>query len=118
MKALGGEPDVLGRVEDLSVPGPGGNVPIRVYASEQGGSRPALIYFHGGGFVFGNLDTHDAACRAIAKESGAVVISVDYRLAPEHKFPAVGGVAPAATLPPWWPSAAVMLAAPLSPHRC
>jgi acetyl esterase len=87
MKALGGEPDVLGRVEDLSAPGPAGNVPLRLYALEQGGPRPALVYFHGGGFVFGNLDTHEAVCRAIAKESGAVVISVDYRLAPEHKFP-------------------------------
>jgi acetyl esterase len=98
MKALGGEPDVLGRVEDLSVPGPGGNVLLRVYASEHGGIRPALIYFHGGGFVFGNLDTHDAACRAIAKESGAVVISVDYRLAPEHKFPAAVEDSYAATI--------------------
>jgi acetyl esterase len=88
MKVLGGEPDALGRVEDLSIPGPGGDVPLRVYASESGGLRPALIYFHGGGFVFGNLDTHDAVCRALAKESGAVVISVDYRLSPEHKFPA------------------------------
>jgi acetyl esterase len=98
MKLLGGEPDVLGRVEDLSVPGPGGNVPIRVYASENGGIRPALVYFHGGGFVFGNLDTHDAACRAIAKQSGTVVISVDYRLAPEHKFPAAVEDAYAATI--------------------
>jgi len=88
MKALGGQPDVLERVEDLLVPGPGGDVPVRVYATEQGGVRPALVYFHGGGFVFGNIDTHDAVCRAIAKGSGLVVISVDYRLAPEHKFPA------------------------------
>lgn len=88
MKALGGQPEVLGRVEDLSVPGPGGNLPVRIYATGHGGLRPALIYFHGGGFVFGNLDTHDAVCRAIAKESDAVVISVDYRLAPEHRFPA------------------------------
>jgi acetyl esterase len=88
MKMLGGEPDALGRVEDLSVPGPGGDVPVRVYASERSGLRPALVYFHGGGFVFGNLDTHDAVCRALAKESGAVVISVDYRLSPENKFPA------------------------------
>jgi acetyl esterase/lipase len=87
MKALGGQPDVLERVEDLSVPGPGGGVPIRLYATGNGGLRSALVYFHGGGFVFGNLDTHDAVCRAIAKQSGAVVISVDYRLAPEHKFP-------------------------------
>ncbi len=88
MKLLGGEPDALGHVENLTVPGPGGEVPVRVYASERGGLRPALIYFNGGGFVFGNLDTHDAVCRALAKESGAVVISVDYRLSPEHKFPA------------------------------
>ena len=85
---LGGEPDALDRVEDLSTPGPAGDMPLRLYASEHGGLRPALIYFHGGGFVFGNLDTHDAVCRALAKESGAVVISVDYRLSPEHKFPA------------------------------
>jgi acetyl esterase len=93
MKMMGGEPDMLGYVENLSIPGPGpgpgGEIPVRVYAVERGGAlRPALVYFHGGGFVFGNLDTHDAVCRAIAKESGAVVISVDYRLAPENKFPA------------------------------
>ena len=88
MKMLGGEPVALARVEDLTIPGPGGGVPVRVYASELGGLRPALIYFHGGGFAFGNLDTHDAVCRSLAKESGAVVIAVDYRLSPEHKFPA------------------------------
>jgi acetyl esterase/lipase len=88
MKMLGGAPVPLGRVEDLSIPGPAGSVPVRVYASEPGGLRPALVYFHGGGWVFGNLDTHDAVCRAVAKESGAVVISVDYRLSPEVKFPA------------------------------
>jgi acetyl esterase len=88
MKMLGGEPDALGRVEDLSIPGPDGDLPVRIYANEPGGLRPALLYFHGGGFVFGNLDTHDTVCRALAKESDAVVISVDYRLAPEHKFPA------------------------------
>ena len=89
MKMMGGEPEVLGYVENLTIPGPGGEIPVRVYAIERGGAlRPALVYFHGGGFVFGNLDTHDAVCRAIAKESGAVVISVDYRLAPENKFPA------------------------------
>ena len=88
MKMLGGEPEALGRVEETSIPGPGGDVRVRVYAGEHGGHRPALVYFHGGGFVFGNLDTHDAVCRALAKESGAVVISVDYRLSPEHKFPA------------------------------
>src|ERR1700685_1797708 len=88
MKMLGGPPIALDRVEDLSIPGPGGDIPIRLYATENGGLRPALVYFHGGGFVFGNLDTHDAVCRSLAKESEAVVISVDYRLPPEHKFPA------------------------------
>ena len=76
------------RLEGMKIPGPDGDVPVRAYASERGGTRPALIYFHGGGFVFGNLDTHDAVCRALAKESDSVVISVDYRLSPEHKFPA------------------------------
>jgi len=98
MKMLGGEPDALGRVEDLSIPGPGGDLPVRVYASEHGGVRPALVYFHGGGWVLGSLDTHDAVCRALAKESGAVVISVDYRLSPEHKFPSAVDDAHAATM--------------------
>jgi acetyl esterase len=98
MKLLGGEPDALGRVENLTAPGPGGDVPLRLYANEHGGLRPALVYFHGGGFVFGNLDTHDAVCRALAKASGAVVISVDYRLAPEHKFPAAVDDSYAATV--------------------
>jgi acetyl esterase len=98
MKMLGGEPVALARVEDLSVPGPHGPVPVRLYASEQGGRRPALLYFHGGGFVFGNLDTHDALCRTLARESGAIVISVDYRLSPEHKFPVAVEDSQAATL--------------------
>jgi acetyl esterase len=103
MKMLGGEPDELGRVEDLVIPRPDGptpdgGLPVRVYASEGGGIRPALVYFHGGGWVFGNLETHDAVCRALAKESGAVVISVDYRLSPEHKYPAAVDDAQAATL--------------------
>ena len=98
MKLLGGQPDELGRVEDLTAPGPAGDIPLRLYASEPGGLRTALVYFHGGGFVFGNLDTHDAVCRAIAKESGAVVVSVDYRLSPEHKFPAAVDDSYAATV--------------------
>lgn len=98
MKMLGGEPVVLGRVEELSIPGPAGDIPARLYANEHGGLRPALVYFHGGGFVFGNLDTHDAVCRPLAKHSDGVVISVDYRLAPEHKFPAAVDDSYAATL--------------------
>jgi acetyl esterase len=98
MKLLGGQPDELGRVENLFAPGPAGDIPLRLYANQHGGLRPALVYFHGGGFVFGNLDTHDAVCRALAKESGAVVVAVDYRLAPEHKFPAAVDDSYAATV--------------------
>lgn len=98
LKMMAGEPDALTRVEDLFIPGLGGDIPVRVYASENDGLRPALVYFHGGGFVLCNLDTHDTVCRALAKESGAVIISVDYRLAPEHKFPAAVEDAHAATV--------------------
>jgi len=88
MKALGGAPEQIGRVEDLAIPGPVGDIPARLYAEAAGSVRPALVYFHGGGFVIGNLETHDPVCRSLAKASGAVVISIDYRLAPEHRFPA------------------------------
>ena len=97
-KAFGGEPEKLARVDDLLIPGPGGDVPARLYASDRGGLRPALIYFHGGGWVLGSVDTHDPICRSLAKESGAAVISVGYRLAPEHKFPAAVEDAHAATV--------------------
>jgi acetyl esterase len=97
-KRVGGEAIALGQVEDLTISTPAGPIGARFYASELGASRPALVYFHGGGFVFGNLETHDTICRALAKESGAVVIAVDYRLAPEHKFPAAVDDALAATL--------------------
>lgn len=74
---------------DVVVPGPGGPLRARIY--EPGGCTapaPSLVYFHGGGFVLGSVDTHDGACRVLAKESGVQVISVNYRLAPEHPFPA------------------------------
>ena len=70
-KKHGGESVALGQVEDRFLPGPGGDVPVRVYAKEQGEARPAAVYFHGGGFVFGNLDSHDAVCRDLADKSGA-----------------------------------------------
>lgn len=88
MAALRGAPQPLARVEDLAIPGPGGDLPIRVYANDTGGVRPALVYFHGGGFLMGDLDSHDGVCRALAKDSGAVIVAVDYRLAPEQQFPA------------------------------
>jgi acetyl esterase len=78
----------VARVEDRTAPGPAGDIPLRLYAPEGGEPRPAIAYFHGGGFVIGSIDTHDAVCRALANATGAVVASVGYRLAPEHRYPA------------------------------
>jgi acetyl esterase/lipase len=85
-----GGPDVA-RVENREIPGPAGPIPIRVYtpATPAGDeTKPAVVYFHGGGFVLCSLDTHDATCRELAVGANCVVVSVDYRLAPEAKFPA------------------------------
>ena len=78
----------LTRIEPLSIPGPAGAIPARLYAASQARNLPILVYFHGGGWVIGSLDTHDDLCRRLAIASGCMVIAVDYRLAPEHKFPA------------------------------
>jgi acetyl esterase len=78
----------VAHVEDALIPGPGGSIPVRIYAEDSPKPRPCLVYFHGGGWVLCGLDTHDTVCRAIARRSGGVVVSVDYRLAPEHKYPA------------------------------
>jgi len=79
----------LPRVEDIRIPGPAGPIPARVYApSLEGAPRPAVAYFHGGGWVQGDLETHHGLCARLAKHADAIVVSVDYRLAPEHKFPA------------------------------
>jgi acetyl esterase len=76
------------QVRDMLVPGPAGEIPVRVYSPKAQSPLPALIYFHGGGWVLGDLESHDHVCRAIANSVPCAVISVDYRLAPEHKFPA------------------------------
>ena len=83
-----GEPEPVDAVATRLIPGPGGQIPVRVYSPREGGSVPVLLYFHGGGWVAGDLDTHDAVCRALTNAAGAAVVSVDYRRAPEHKFPA------------------------------
>ena len=70
------------------IPGPAGEIPIRVYSPETSKPAPALVYFHGGGWVIGDLDTVDGICRSLANKAGCMVVSVDYRLAPEAKFPA------------------------------
>jgi acetyl esterase len=75
-------------IEDLTIPGPEGDIPLRIYTPEGDGPRPAVVYFHGGGFVTGSVDLVDPICRALANRSGCLVISVDYRLAPEHPYPA------------------------------
>jgi acetyl esterase len=78
----------LPRVEDIRIPGPAGNIPARVYAGGGRASLATVAYFHGGGWVQGDLETHHGLCARLAGHSGAVVVAVDYRLAPEHKFPA------------------------------
>jgi acetyl esterase len=77
------------RVESVEIPGPGGPIAGRLYVpAAANGPAPLLVYYHGGGWVIGDLDTHDDPCRFLASRSGAAVLSVDYRLAPEHPFPA------------------------------
>jgi len=88
MVALAGEPESIARIENRTVPGPAGEIPIRIYAPVGTAPFPVLVYFHGGGWVIGNLDTHDGICRSLANRVGCLVVSVDYRLAPEHPFPA------------------------------
>jgi len=95
---LGGPEEPVARIDDRVVPGPGGPIPVRVYRPVATTDRlPALMFFHGGGWVLGNLDSHDRQCRTLANASGCVVVAVDYRLAPEHKFPAAPEDAFAAT---------------------
>jgi acetyl esterase len=83
-------PEEVAGVEDRSVDGPDGAIPVRIYhpAGAAAGSLPVLVYAHGGGFVFCDLDSHDGLCRNIANRTAAVVVSVGYRLAPEYPWPA------------------------------
>jgi acetyl esterase len=83
------DPEPVGEIEELSIEGPGGPLPVRIYAPETG-TEPygVFVTFHGGGWVVGGLDTHDPVCRALANAADCLVVSVDYRLAPEHPFPA------------------------------
>jgi acetyl esterase len=79
------------RTEDRRIPGPNSDIPIRIYwprEAKHGESFPVLLWLHGGGFVIGNLDTHDSVCRMLAVQADCMVVAVDYRLAPECKFPA------------------------------
>ena len=87
LKSVSPAADPVGNVEDRSVPGPHRPVPIRIYTPEGAGPFACLVYFHGGGWVVCDLNTHDAVCRSICRRAGAVVLAVDYALSPEYKFP-------------------------------
>jgi acetyl esterase len=95
------KPVAVSKVENRTIPGPAGDIPVRIYhpilADDSAEGLPVLVYFHGGGFVLCDLDSHDSCCRRLSNGIGAVVVSVDYRLAPEHPFPAAVDDAWAAT---------------------
>src|SRR5437764_14727934 len=95
------EPPELESAKPLSIPAPHGPIPARIYTPKTlrkcDGLAPCLVFYHGGGWVIGDLDSHDVVCRKLADEGQLIVISVDYRLAPEHKFPAAVDDAIAAT---------------------
>ncbi len=85
------EPPEVAESRDLQAPGPAGPVPLRLVrpaGSQAGQALPGLVYFHGGGWTIGDLDTHDTLCRELATHSGCAVVAVDYRMGPEHRFPA------------------------------
>ncbi len=97
MAPLAGEPPDLPSVSDASLPGPGGEILVRIYRPSERENLPVLAYFHGGRFFSGDLETHDGLCRILAAQSGWILAAVDYRLAPEHPFPAAVEDAVAAT---------------------
>jgi len=85
---LAGPGEPVHHVEDREVPGPAGAIPARLYRPAADGPLPLLVYFHGGGWVLGGLASHDSVCRSLANGAGCAVLAIDYRLAPEHRFPA------------------------------
>ena len=85
---VAGPPEVAVPTEDRTVRGPGGGIPVRVYRPAADGALPVVVYFHGGGWVIGDIASHDTVCHRLAAGVPAVVVSVDYRLAPEHRYPA------------------------------
>ena len=87
-KVLAPEPMPVAEIRDLTMPSAAGPVPLRLYRAFTEGVLPVLVFFHGGGWVVGDIATHDTVCRHLANRAECAVVSVDYRLAPEHKFPA------------------------------
>lgn len=97
-RVLAPDPMPIAEARDLTAPGPHGPVPLRLYRPEAAARPlPALVYFHGGGWVIGDIETHDGVCRHLANAARCAVLSVDYRLGPEHRFPAAVDDAFAAT---------------------
>jgi acetyl esterase/lipase len=88
VRASGGEPEPVHEVTNLTIPGPGGELPLRLYRPAGSRPQPVLLYFFGGGWVLGTIDTADGVSRSLANSSGALVAVAGYRLAPEHPFPA------------------------------
>ena len=108
------DPPDVAEVRDLSAPGPAGPVPLRLYRpAGVAKPSPVLVYYHGGGWVIGDLDTHDVVCRALAVQANCAVVAVDYRMGPEHRFPAAVDDCLAASL--WLHQHAGRLG--LDPHR-
>jgi acetyl esterase/lipase len=97
MVNFGNPEEPVARIENRTVPGPAQPIPVRVYRPTLADTLPVVMFFHGGGFVLCGLDSHDRECRSLANQSGCVVIAVDYRLAPEHRYPAAAEDAYAAT---------------------
>jgi len=97
LSQMQGEGEAVASVEDRRVPGPLGEIAVRLYRPNQAKILPVLLWFHGGGWVLGNLDTHDRVCRSLANRAECMVVSVDYRLAPEDVFPAAAEDCYAAT---------------------
>jgi acetyl esterase len=91
------QPPEVAAVEDRVIPGPGGDLPVRIYTPDAPAPRPVIAFFHGGGFVICSIDTHDGLARRLANATGAVVVSVEYRLAPEVRCPAAAEDCYAAT---------------------
>jgi acetyl esterase len=88
MSAMNPPGETVASVEDRAIPGPAGELPVRIYRPDGDGPFPGLVWFHGGGWVIGDLDTGDSSLRALCNRAGVVIVSIDYRLAPEHRFPA------------------------------
>lgn len=97
IRPLAGAPEPVNKVADRQIPGAVGNISVRIYTPLDGINLPILVYFHGGSFTVGDLDTHDAPLRALANRAGCIVVAVAYRLAPENQFPAAPEDAYAAT---------------------